>query len=238
MLMPDAQTMLQLRVSSPEDLAGLHVDAVQMDPPDDDISDEQLREAHRLGLILPSGLVMMMTSLHEGTRRLSTPPAQQRLLLALEAALGLLDACDIRSLGFHSQFHHIHTHQGQPIHLILEIPADPTALLDFDHLFITGFTRPEDGSIPLVAVKTAKRDAVRLAEELADIDSLLLSGRKLWAIKDGHRIGWLDDVSAEEEASWREHSHIHLMISAGGAKRQTLYIKNILSRRDLPLQVI
>ena len=45
-------------------------------------------------------------------------------------------------------------------------------------------------------------------------------------------------LTPEQIASGRQHHKIRLMISAGGAKRETFYVKNILSQQDLPLRGI
>jgi len=237
LLMPDAQTMHKLRSGARASIQELCIDAVQMDPPDA-LSNAQLREAHQLDLILPGGQVMLMWAVRDGARGIAPPPIQQRLLVALEAAVSLMEAHDIRRLGFHSQLHHDHVHQGKTIHLHLVIPADPTALIGFEYLFFTGVTRPEEGSIPIAIIKAAKRDAQQLVAQLEGIESLFMIGCKLWAIKGGQRIGWLDEVSAAQAVSWRQHSRIRLVISAGGAKRQSLYVKNIIFEQELPLQVL
>jgi len=236
LLMPDAQTMHRVR-SGPATPESLHIDALQMDPPES-MSDAQLREAHQRGLILPGGEVMLMVAMRDGVRGLAPPEVQQRLLVALEAAVSLLESHDVSQIASGSQLCHDHVHQGETIHLHLEIPEDPTALTNAGTPASSEDAQPGEDSPPLVIIKAAKRDAVQLTAQVEGAEALLIQGNKLWVIKDGHQLGWIQVLTPEQIESWRQHNKIRLMISAGGAKRKTLYVKNVLSQQDLPLRSI
>ena len=236
LLVPNAETLERFRSGSRAGLETLQVDAVQLDPPDD-MSDAQLREAHRQNLILPGGEVLLLTSMQEGTLRIALPAAQERLLVALEAAVGLFETNNVRKLPFNSRVHHNHTHNGETIHLHLEIPADPSALVDFSHQIMAGYARPEEGGVPILVIKAAKKDAEQLAANLAGLEAALVEGRKLWAIRDGYRIGWLGELSRETLAGWRHYQQVRVVVSAGGAKRESLYAKNLLSQQTVPLMI-
>ncbi len=198
-----------------------HIDPVADLPPD------HVALAKAQGLVHDGRALHLFAVEPDGSRPLE-PHEEVACLAALQGMLGAWHTHGVALLE-HWPTTSVETAAGR---LMVELaPAsidEPEGVIfDVDHQIIFTAIILDGRKVPALVLKMAKRDAVRLAREIDDVDALSLDDSGdgsydvvAWSGSDC--VGVLTEIPAARQhwEDWRDGGA--LVISAGGAKRRTL----------------
>lgn len=217
----------------------LYLDAAE------DLSLDEITACRAAGLGLPGGRFPRAAALRQGRAAPLDEAAQGALLAAIEAIVGIC-LTDGGALASEARERAVRTHLG-PITVRTQPPLRATRphgvvagtpLVDNDHSISLAHVLDEWGHRHVgLVVKLAKRDAMRLAHRLLEVDGLRISGPALAveALHGGESLGLVAEFEDLRVDAVRGQTRLRLCISAGGSKRARLDAQDFVYVRDLPV---
>jgi len=208
------------------------------------LSAEQRLMDEKAGLVV-EGHGLLLFAISQAEVRSLEPEEEQACLAAAQGVLAAWQAHG-ELLEYRPQQAPARTVRGE-----LMVWTEPGTLADEDdlplvqgeHIFAPGTMTTGGTARPALFLKQGKREAVRLAEELDDIDGLSFepdgSGETdvvLWS--QGRRKGLLTTLTCHASAldQWRKEGAGVLVIAAGGPRRPKLRSQDILAVIEMQLR--
>ena len=218
----------------------------------DELDPSEQRAVTELGLELPGARMPRLLAMRAGGGQALSEREQMLFLAALEAIL-MLCASELEHLVERPCRHQANTMLGKlTVHTTppqlappLFMVAEPALVEPFEHaLFLTDLTvshedRPAE-VLPALVVKLRKRDALRLAEQIAEADGVEVlpgpqTGFRLWAGEEDLGLLCQFPLEPEELHDVLAHPFLAVGISAGGPRRAKLRDEDMVRSMRLPL---